>query len=429
MVAVKLGVGEPEGLGRRKPRRGVVDRRVVLGLKICTGSRTELEVKFPSALELRDATAGCVRHVQRGATEWTTRLALYQVQTETHRVEAARQMAIPTSLVLGLLTSMTVLGPHGARAIQVHLCAQSSMHTPAGDHFVLTRCPPNLLSPTGDLKTQPELRTRTRLWLWDPEQQLRQPLLFSACVAALCPCQLFSVDLKNGEVVWRLPEFGDLTRFDLQNGLASIAMIRAHLGVLVERSNRTRATSVPPRVTVLPKSPVELGKPNILICIVDNIFPPVISVTWLRNGKRVTEGVAQTSFYSQPDHTFCQFHYLTFVPWADDVYDCRVEHWGLDEPLLKHWEPQLPASLPDTPETLVCALGLAIGLMGLVVGTVLIITGADSPERSSQWRRLPGPSGSSQPRTSDPWSTKVFKPACLNGTNLCPMGAPMWLQH
>ncbi|XP_063095159.1 HLA class II histocompatibility antigen, DO alpha chain isoform X3 [Cavia porcellus] len=242
-------------------------------------------------------------------------------------------MAIPTSLVLGLLTSMTVLGPHGAGAIQA-------------DH----------MGSYGPAFYQSYDASGQFTHEFDGEQ-------------------LFSVDLKNGEVVWRLPEFGDLTRFDLQNGLASIAMIRAHLGVLVERSNRTRATSVPPRVTVLPKSPVELGKPNILICIVDNIFPPVISVTWLRNGKRVTEGVAQTSFYSQPDHTFCQFHYLTFVPWADDVYDCRVEHWGLDEPLLKHWEPQLPASLPDTPETLVCALGLAIGLMGLVVGTVLIITG------------------------------------------------------
>lgn len=29
--------------------------------------------------------------------------------------------------------------------------------------------------------------------------------------------------------------------------------------------------------------------------------------------------------------------YLTFLPSDDDVYDCKVEHWGLDEPLLKHW--------------------------------------------------------------------------------------------
>lgn len=187
--------------------------------------------------------------------------------------------------------------------------------------------------------------------------------------------QLFSVELKKREAVWRLPEFGDFTHFDLQGGLASIAVIKAHLDVLVERSNRTRAVNMPPRVTVLPKSRVELGQPNVLICMVDNIFPPVINITWLRNGQTVTKGVAQTSFYSQPDHLFRKFHYLTFVPSADDVYDCRVEHWGLDEPLLRHWEPQVPTLLPDTTETLVCAAGLAIGVVGSLVGVVLIITG------------------------------------------------------
>ncbi|XP_045397764.1 HLA class II histocompatibility antigen, DO alpha chain isoform X3 [Lemur catta] len=164
---------------------------------------------------------------------------------------------------------------------------------------------------------------------------------------------------------------------------------------------------MPPRVTVIPKSRVELGQPNVLICIVDNIFPPVINITWLRNGQTVTEGVAQTSFYSQPDHLFRKFHYLTFVPSAEDVYDCRVEHWGLDEPLLRHWgmepppqtpprpvslysrtlpctlvppplslsEPQVPTPPPDATETLLCALGLAMGLVGFLVGIILIITG------------------------------------------------------
>ncbi|XP_005389522.1 PREDICTED: HLA class II histocompatibility antigen, DO alpha chain isoform X4 [Chinchilla lanigera] len=242
-------------------------------------------------------------------------------------------MAGPAGLVLGLLTLMTLRSPRGAGAIQA-------------DH----------MGSYGPAFYQSYDASGQFTYEFDGEQ-------------------LFSVDLKNREVVWRLPEFGDFTRFDLQNGLLSIARIRAHLGVLVERSNRTRAASVPPRVTVFPKSPVEPGKPNILICMVDNIFPPVIRVTWLRNGHTVSEGVAQTSFYSQPDHSFCKFHYLTFVPRADDVYDCKVEHWGLDEPLLKHWEPQLPSPLPDTSETLVFTLGLAIGLVGFVVGTVLIITG------------------------------------------------------
>lgn len=55
--------------------------------------------------------------------------------------------------------------------------------------------------------------------------------------------QLLSVDLKEKEVVWRLPEFGDAVHFDVQGGLTSIAMIQKHLDVLVQRSNRTRAVS------------------------------------------------------------------------------------------------------------------------------------------------------------------------------------------
>lgn len=121
---------------------------------------------------------------------------------------------------------------------------------------------------------------------------------------------------------------------------------------------------VPPRVTVLPKSRVELGKPNVLICIVDDIFPPVISVTWLRNSQPVTKGVTQTSFYSQPNHMFRKFHYLTFVPSAEDVYDCRVEHWGQGQPRLGHWGKQGPLSahpcsqdlLPQHPTVLTASI-------------------------------------------------------------------------
>ncbi|KFO23109.1 HLA class II histocompatibility antigen, DO alpha chain isoform X2 [Fukomys damarensis] len=243
-------------------------------------------------------------------------------------------MAVPAGLVLGLHALMTLLSPHRAGAIKA-------------DH----------MGSYGPAFYQSYDASGQFTHDFDGEQ-------------------LFSVDLKTREVAWRLPELGDVAHFDLQTGLVSIAMIRAHLGVLVERSNGTGATPVPPRVTVLPKARVELGKPNVLICIVDNIFPPVISVTWLRNGRLVTEGVFQTSFYPQPDHSFRKFHYLTFVPTAADVYDCRVEHWGLEQPLLTHWEPPLPAALPGTTETLVFALGLAIGLLGFVVGTVLIITGA-----------------------------------------------------
>lgn len=75
--------------------------------------------------------------------------------------------------------------------------------------------------------------------------------------------QLFSVELKKREAAWRLPEFGDFTHFDPQGGLASIAVIKAHLDVLVERSNRTRAVNS--RFLALPLTPqpsVRQGRPR-----------------------------------------------------------------------------------------------------------------------------------------------------------------------
>ncbi|KAB1261611.1 SLA class II histocompatibility antigen; DQ haplotype D alpha chain [Camelus dromedarius] len=107
---------------------------------------------------------------------------------------------------------------------------------------------------------------------------------------------------------------------------------------------------------MFPKSSVIPGIPNTLICHVDNIFPPVINITWFRNGRFTAEGITETTFYPKSDHSFRKFSYLTFLPSADDFYDCRVEPWGLDVPLLT--------------ETVVCPLGLAMGLVGIVVGTV-----------------------------------------------------------
>lgn len=95
--------------------------------------------------------------------------------------------------------------------------------------------------------------------------------------------------------------------------------------------------TVSPEVTVLTNSPVSLGEPNILICFIDKFSPPVVNVTWLRNGQPVTTGVSETVFLPRDDHLFRKFYYLTFLPSTEDYYDCRVEHWGLEEPLLKHW--------------------------------------------------------------------------------------------
>ncbi|XP_004782406.2 HLA class II histocompatibility antigen, DQ alpha 2 chain [Mustela putorius furo] len=197
----------------------------------------------------------------------------------------------------------------------------------------------------------------------------------------------FYVDLEKKETVWQLPMFQTLGSFDPQGALRNLAVSKQNLNILTKRSNYTAATNEVPETTLFLKSPVMLGQPNTLICLVDNIFPPVINVTWLKNRHSVTEGVSETSFLAKKDHSFLKFSYLTFLPSADDIYDCKVEHWGLDEPLLKHWEPEIPAPMSELTETVVCALGLTVGLVGIVVGTVFIVQGL----RSSGASRHQGP--------------------------------------
>nr|XP_032649012.1 mamu class II histocompatibility antigen, DR alpha chain-like [Chelonoidis abingdonii] len=97
----------------------------------------------------------------------------------------------------------------------------------------------------------------------------------------------------------------------------------------------TPVSPVPPEMTAFPEDHVELGEPNILICFMDNFSPPVLSLTWLKNGQEVTEGVSKTDFYPCQDNSFCKFSYLPFLPSQSDFYDYQVEHVGAARALHK----------------------------------------------------------------------------------------------
>nr|AJG01867.1 DBA1 [Nipponia nippon]AJG01869.1 DBA2 [Nipponia nippon]AJG01871.1 DBA3 [Nipponia nippon]AJG01893.1 DBA1 [Nipponia nippon]AJG01894.1 DBA2 [Nipponia nippon] len=185
--------------------------------------------------------------------------------------------------------------------------------------------------------------------------------------------EIFHVDLQKQETIWRLPEFGKFASFEAQGALQNSIVGKSWLNFLAKQSNVSQSPFVPPEVTVFPKRQVELGDPNVLTCYVDKFWPSVISITWLRNGQEVTDGVLETIFYPRDDNSFRKFSYLPFIPARGDYYDCRVEHEGLPTALLKHWEPQVPLPVSESTETLVCALGLAVGIVGIIVGTILII--------------------------------------------------------
>lgn len=103
------------------------------------------------------------------------------------------------------------------------------------------------------------------------------------------------------------------------------------------RLTRSGLLAEPPVVAVYPKNPVELGQRNTLICHVDQFFPPILNVSWFQNGEQVTEETSESLFLPSPEYMFNKYYYLNFVPSTEDVYYCKVEHWGLDKPLLRHW--------------------------------------------------------------------------------------------
>ncbi|NWR55437.1 DRA protein, partial [Bucorvus abyssinicus] len=186
--------------------------------------------------------------------------------------------------------------------------------------------------------------------------------------------EIFHVDLERRETIWRLPEFGTFASFEAQGALQNMAVLKQNLDVSMKSAPSPRPPPpVPPEVTVFSEEPVELEEPNVLICYADKLWPPVIGIKWLKNGQEVLDGVLETVFYPRGDNGFRKFSCLPFVPARGDSYDCRVEHWGLPAALPRHWEPQLPLPASETTETLLCALGLAVGIIGIVVGTILII--------------------------------------------------------
>ncbi|NXD74223.1 DRA protein, partial [Eolophus roseicapillus] len=185
--------------------------------------------------------------------------------------------------------------------------------------------------------------------------------------------EIFHVNHERKETVWRLQEFGEFASFKAQGALQNMAIGKQNLEVSISNFNKSRAGGVPPEVSVFPKQRVELEESNFLICYVDKFWPPVLSVEWLGGGQPVREGVYETVFYPREDNTYRLFSYLAFIPARGGGYGCRVEHEGLPSGLQGGGEPKLPPAASETTQTVVCALGLAVGIIGIVVGTILII--------------------------------------------------------
>nr|ADK38663.1 MHC class II beta chain [Leiocassis longirostris] len=137
--------------------------------------------------------------------------------------------------------------------------------------------------------------------------------------------------------------------------------------------------------TVEPQVKVKLVKksdgshPAVLMCSAYSFYPPLIKVTWLRNGKEVEGGQTSTEEMADGDWYYQIHSHLEYTPESGEEISCVVEHASFKKPMSYKWDPSM--SEPDKSK-------IAIGASGLVLGVVLSAAGFIYYRKKSSGRIL-----------------------------------------
>lgn len=105
---------------------------------------------------------------------------------------------------------------------------------------------------------------------------------------------------------------------------------------------------------------------TVLTCFVDNFFPFLINVTWLKNGVEEPEQVTSSELLDDGDWTYQIHVHLSTTIHHGDTFTCRVEHSSLSTPLEVHWKYETPESARNKKLT---------GIVGFVLGSVFFLIG------------------------------------------------------
>ncbi|CAN8178046.1 unnamed protein product [Coccothraustes coccothraustes] len=124
-----------------------------------------------------------------------------------------------------------------------------------------------------------------------------------------------------------------------------------------------------PVVSVFPAHPPSPGGATTLLCLVENIFPPSLTLTWTLGGVGVTHGVTQGPFVPTAGLTFVRTSRISVTARPGDVVACAVTT-GRDNgtTVVAYWvapDTALDEQLDMALAGAALALGLVLALLGL----------------------------------------------------------------
>ncbi|KAI4901180.1 hypothetical protein NFI96_025063 [Prochilodus magdalenae] len=187
--------------------------------------------------------------------------------------------------------------------------------------------------------------------------------------------KLLYYDYKNQETVLTLPDFVD----PVEPPDLSEAAIRGKnacedaLGILKVGYRNPPERLEPPWTSIYPRSDVKLNTNNTLICHVTGFFPPPVRVSWTKNGLNVTEGATLSPYYHSGDGTLSRFSTRSFTPEQGDLYGCTVEHRALEQPQTRIWDVEVQVQSSRVFPSVVCVLGVCLGMVGVAAGVLLMV--------------------------------------------------------
>ncbi|XP_077645044.1 class II histocompatibility antigen, M alpha chain-like [Lonchura striata] len=151
--------------------------------------------------------------------------------------------------------------------------------------------------------------------------------------------------------------------------LPETQMCREILGALGPRlAGKLPEARAIPSVTVFPLEPPSPGEATTLVCLVENIFPPSLDVSWSVAGAAVTAGVTLGPFVPGPGLTFVRFSRISVRAAPGAVHACEVTAPRRNVSAVGYWV------APDT--ALDEQLDMALAGAALALGLVLALLGA-----------------------------------------------------